>query len=121
MATIIIVDDSDTIRSRLKTVLGETPHEVLEASDGTGGFELVRQRPDAKLVITDHNMPGMDGTQMCRRIRDEVGGFSGTVVMLTTETSFALKSEGKKAGIRYWLTKPIKPPKLLKIVDRLVG
>jgi len=121
VGTIIIVDDSDTIRARLKTMLSQTGHEVLEAPDGHTGLELVRNRPEADLIITDHNMPGMDGTQMCARIRGEVGDFGGTMVMLTTESNQALKSAGKRAGIRYWLTKPVTSPKLLKIVSRLVG
>ena len=94
LSRIIIVDDSDVIRARVRQALAPTGHEVLEAADGLGGLALVRANPDVPLVITDQNMPGMDGTTLTRRIFDEVEGFGGTVLMLTTETSFELSGRG---------------------------
>ena len=103
----------------IKLVLGPAGHQVSEAADGSEGLGKARgQRYD--LVITDLNMPVMNGLEMIRGMR-ALPSFTGVpIVFLTTESDDAVKQEAKAAGATGWITKPFKPEQLLAVVAKLV-
>ncbi len=119
MATILTVDDSPSIRQMIKLVLGPAGHNVIEASDGAEGLEKAKSsRMD--LVITDLNMPVMNGLDLIRALR-KVPSLTGLpIVFLTTESNDTIKQEAKSAGATGWITKPFKPEQLLAVVGKLV-
>jgi two-component system chemotaxis response regulator CheY len=118
MANVLTVDDSPSICPMVKLVLGPAGHNVVAASDGAAG--LAKAKAQAfDLVITDLNMPVMNGMQMIRALR-ALPAFNGVpIVFLTTESDDSLKSEAKSAGATGWLTKPFKPEQLLAVVAKL--
>ncbi|MBN9602562.1 MAG: response regulator [Afipia felis] len=119
MATILTVDDSPSIRQMIKVVLGPAGHNVLEAGDGAQGLETAKSaKPD--LVITDLNMPVMNGLELIKALRKQPSLLGLPIVFLTTESNDATKQEAKAAGATGWITKPFKPEQLLAVVSKLV-
>jgi two-component system chemotaxis response regulator CheY len=119
MATILTVDDSPSIRQMIKVVLGPAGHNVLEAGDGAQGLQQV-QSNKVDLVITDLNMPVMNGLEFIKALRAMPTLVGLPIVFLTTESSDATKQEAKAAGATGWITKPFKPEQLLGVVSKLV-
>ncbi|MDF3864309.1 response regulator [Pseudomonas denitrificans (nom. rej.)] len=116
---ILIVDDSASIRQMLSFTLKSAGYEVDEAVDGKDGLGKA-QRKAYNLVFTDQNMPNMDGLTLIRSLRD-MAGYRGTpILMLTTESSDAMKQQGKSAGATGWLVKPFDPPKLLEVTRKVL-
>lgn len=115
--TILAVDDSLTIRELINFVLGNAGFNVVLAEDGLEGLErLERVKPD--VIITDVNMPRMDGLSFIERIRD--GKARGTpILVLTTESEPALKQRAKAAGATGWIVKPFNPVQLVEAVQRV--
>ena len=119
MATILTVDDSPSIRQMIKVVLEPAGHRVIEAGDGAQGLAKVQAgKPD--LVITDLNMPVMNGLELIRALRKLPNVVGMPIVFLTTESNDAVKQEAKSAGATGWITKPFKPEQLLAVVAKLV-
>lgn len=119
MATILTVDDSPSMRQMIKMALAPTGHNVIEAGDGAQGLTQARtHKPD--LVITDLNMPVMNGLELIRELRKLPSLVGLPIVFLTTESSDATKQEAKGAGATGWITKPFKPEQLLAVVSKLV-
>jgi two-component system chemotaxis response regulator CheY len=117
--TIITVDDAATIRKMVSFTLRGAGHEVLEAQDGSIALNLLQARA-VDLVITDVNMPNMNGIELTRRLRT-LPSFSRTpVLLLTTESDPAKKAEGRAAGATGWIVKPFSQEQLLAIVARLL-
>ncbi|PLX94421.1 MAG: two-component system response regulator [Desulfuromonas sp.] len=113
---IMAVDDSATIRQVLSFTLQGAGFEVTEAEDGQDALEkLVSDPPD--MLITDLNMPRMDGIQLIKEVRQSSWGKFIPILMLTTESQEAKKQEGKAAGASAWLVKPFKPEQLLAIIN----
>ncbi len=119
MATILTVDDSPSIRQMIKIVLEPAGHAVLEAGDGAQGLAKA-QSSKLDLVITDLNMPVMNGLELIRALRKLPAAVGLPIVFLTTESSDALKQEAKSAGATGWITKPFKPEQLIAVVGKLV-
>lgn len=119
MASILTVDDSPSVRQMIKLVLAPAGHKVSEAGDGSEGLARARaERFD--LVITDLNMPVMNGLEMIRGLR-ALPSFTGVpIVFLTTESDDGVKQQAKAAGATGWITKPFKPEQLLAVVSKLV-
>ena len=119
MASILTVDDSPSMRQMIKLVLAPSGHNVVEAGDGSEGLAKARgERFD--LVITDLNMPVMNGLEMIRGLR-ALPSFTGVpIVFLTTESDDSVKQQAKTAGATGWITKPFKPEQLLAVVAKLV-
>ena len=116
---ILIVDDSASIRQMLSFTLKSAGYEVDEAVDGKDGLGKA-QRKTYNLVFTDQNMPNMDGLTLIRSLRD-MASYRGTpILMLTTESSDAMKQQGKSAGATGWLVKPFDPPKLLEVTRKVL-
>lgn len=119
MATILTVDDSPSVRQMIKLVLGPAGHTVLEAGDGAEGLAKAKANP-INMVITDLNMPVMNGLELIRALRQVPTIVGIPIVFLTTESNDALKQEAKAAGATGWITKPFKPDQLLAVVGKLV-
>ena len=117
---ILIVDDSETIRSQLRTLLEEEGYQIIEAEDGTIGLELASSNEDIQLIICDFNMPEMDGITMTKKVK-EIKHFKDLpIFMLTTESTVELKKLGKEAGIMAWIVKPYEPNKLRIIIKKIL-
>jgi two-component system chemotaxis response regulator CheY len=112
---ILAIDDTATLRALLGHCLREAGHEVFEAENGAEGMaRFEAERPE--LIITDLNMPVMDGIEFTRACREHPDGHSTPIVILTTETGQDLKSEGRRAGATAWMVKPFAPDTLLALV-----
>ncbi len=119
MATVLTVDDSPGIRQMIKVVLEPAGHRVIEAGDGAEGLAKAQSgRPD--MVITDLNMPVMNGLEMIRALRKQPTLAGLPIVVLTTESTEAVKQEAESAGATGWITTPVKPEQLLAVVAKLV-
>src|ERR1700740_2328003 len=119
MATVLTVDDSPSIRQMIKVTLEPAGHSVVEAGDGAQGLAQAQaKRPD--LVITDRNMPNINGLELIRALRKLPALTGLPIVFLTTESNDTLKQEAKSAGATGWITKPFKPEQLLSVVSKLV-
>ncbi|BDC82100.1 response regulator [Aeromonas hydrophila] len=117
--TILVVDDSVGIRAAITMTLSSAGFEVIEAGDGEAALIELDQRR-VHLIISDLNMPGMDGMTLLRRVKAQQSTRYLPFIMLTTEDSEQIKREGFEAGARVWLTKPFEPLKLLDDVCKVV-
>ncbi len=118
--TILAVDDSATIRQMVAFTLKGAGYEVLEASDGQDGLEKAKGR-QVSLVLTDQNMPRMDGLTMIRSLRGMPEYRSVPILVLTTESGQDMKARGKAAGATGWLVKPFDPRRLVDVVKKIIG
>lgn len=118
--TILIVDDSFSLRQTLAIALRGSGYDVVEAVDGKDGLAKLDGRK-FNLIISDVNMPNMDGFSFVRAARQLPNYRFTPILMLTTESDEAKKAEGKAAGVRAWVVKPFQPPALLDAVARLVS
>ena len=117
--TVLVVDDSVTIRQMVSYTLKQAGFGVLEASDGQDALErLGVGRVD--LVITDLNMPRLDGIALIRRLRGRPVSKFTPVVMLTTESQESKRQEGRAAGATAWMVKPFHPDKLLSVIAKVL-
>lgn len=118
--TILTVDDSVSIRQMVAFTLKSAGFSVLEAIDGADGLEKARSRP-VNLVLTDQNMPRMDGISLVKALRGLPQYRTTPILMLTTESGDAMKAQGKAAGATGWLVKPFNPQRLLEVVNKVLG
>ena len=117
--TIMIVDDSASVRQVVGIALKGAGYEVLEASDGKDALaKLTGQK--VHLIISDVNMPNMDGITLVKELKKHPNYKFTPVMMLTTESQEAKKAEGQAAGAKAWIVKPFQPPQMLDAVSRLV-
>lgn len=116
---ILIVDDSFSLRQTISLALKAAGYNVVEASDGKDALQKLDGRK-FNLVISDLNMPNLDGLSFVREMKQMPNYKFTPVIMLTTENSEERKQEGKQAGIRAWVNKPFQPPVLLDAVAKLV-
>jgi two-component system chemotaxis response regulator CheY len=121
MAKILVVDDSSTVRDEVAGFLKGAGLDVATAVDGKDGLAKMKADPGIKLVISDVNMPNMDGLTMVEKIRGELGNKTVNVIMLTTESSPAMKERGKAAGIKGWIVKPFKGDAVLETFKKLAA
>ncbi|GAC28500.1 response regulator [Brumicola pallidula] len=119
MTKILVVDDSNSIRDMVSFTLKSAGFETTEAKDGVEGLNKAKAG-NYDLVISDINMPNMDGIALCTELR-KLPSFKFTpILMLTTESSPEMKMRGKTAGATGWLVKPFNPEKLLATIKRVV-
>ena len=116
--TILIVDDSTSLRQIVKMALDGMGYDVLEAADGQAALALLDGR-EIGLVISDLNMPKMNGFEFVKAAKAKTAYRFLTVLMLTTESQTAKKEEGKAAGVKAWMTKPFTPSSLQSAVSKL--
>jgi two-component system chemotaxis response regulator CheY len=119
MKRILTVDDSASVRQMVSFTLRKAGYEVVEAVDGKDGLAKVGSGK-FDLIITDLNMPNMDGIEMMAAIR-KLPGYSFTpMLMLTTESQVERKDAGRKAGATGWIVKPFDADKLIAVMQKLV-
>lgn len=117
--TILIVDDSISLRQVVSIALTNAGYEVIEACDGKDALaKLTGQK--IHLMISDVNMPNMDGISFLKAVREKPSYKFTPVIMLTTEAGEEKKKEGQAAGARAWVVKPFKPEQLLVAVSKLI-
>ena len=117
---ILAVDDSKTMREMVSFTLKGAGYEVVDAEDGQQALERLKGvRVDA--VITDLNMPNMNGYELIRALRADPNYKMAPILMLTTEGDDAKKVEGKAAGATGWIVKPFNPEKLVQVVKKVCG
>ena len=117
--TILIVDDSSSMRQVVSITLKQAGHEVIEACDGKDALtKLAGQK--VHLVISDVNMPNMDGITFVREMKKNAAYRFVPVIMLTTEGSDEKKKAGQDAGAKAWVVKPFQPQQLLAAVTKLL-
>ncbi len=120
MAKILAVDDSASMRQMVSFTLKGAGHDVTEASDGVEALNLAKSSSDFDLVISDINMPNMDGISLIKELR-QLSNFKFTpILMLTTESGAEKKGEGKAAGATGWIVKPFNPDQLLATVGKVL-
>lgn len=117
--TILTVDDSVSIRQMVRFTLESAGYAVVEAEDGCNALERIS--PEIKLIITDVNMPRMDGLTLVKQIRASATNKFTPILLLTTESNEAKKQEAKTAGATGWITKPFRPDQLLAVVKKVLG
>ena len=121
MAKIIIVDDSSTVRDEVAGFLKKSGLDVTTAVDGKDGLAKIKADPGIRLVVSDVNMPNMDGLTMIEKIRSELGLATLNAIMLTTESSPSMKERGRAAGIKGWIVKPFKGDAVLETFKKLAA
>jgi two-component system, chemotaxis family, chemotaxis protein CheY len=119
-ARILTVDDSASIRLTTRVTLTNAGYDVTEAVDGSDGMGKLNAG-QFDLVITDLNMPNMDGLTMIRELRKIPAHMGVPVIFLTTESDGDLRQQAKAAGATGWLTKPFDPENLVKIARKVLG
>ncbi len=120
MATILAVDDSSSMRQMVSFLLKSDGHDVIEAEDGLAALNIAKGK-GFDLVLTDENMPNMDGITLISELR-KLPSFKGTpLLMLTTESAATKKQAGKDAGATGWIVKPFNPEQLLAVIKRALG
>lgn len=118
--TILTVDDSLSMQQILKDTLSDAGYSVITCSNGVEALAAFPKQP-VDMVITDLNMPQMDGITLIARLRQLPAAQYIPIVMLTTESSANKKQEGKQAGASGWITKPFRPDQLVSVAERLLN
>ncbi|HEU4852793.1 MAG TPA: response regulator [Telluria sp.] len=118
--TILAVDDSSSLRQMVAFSLKAAGYNVVEAVDGQDGLDKARLQA-VDLVLTDQNMPRMDGLALIRELRALPDYAKVPILMLTTESSDEMKSKGRAAGANGWLVKPFDPQRLIEVVKKVIG
>ncbi|MFK7977129.1 MAG: response regulator [Halioglobus sp.] len=119
MTSILAVDDSPSMRQMVSHTLKSAGYEVVMASDGVEALEIAK-KSEVNLVLTDVNMPNMDGITLVKRLRELSTYKFKPILVLTTESSQERKMQGKAAGATGWIVKPFDPDQLLATLRRVV-
>jgi two-component system, chemotaxis family, chemotaxis protein CheY len=118
--TIMTVDDSTSVRQMVSFTLKEAGYDVVEACDGKDALNKI-SNASLNMVVTDLNMPNMDGIELIKNIRSNSKYRFIPIIMLTTESQDSKKMEGKAAGATGWIVKPFKPDQLLAVIKKVMG
>jgi two-component system chemotaxis response regulator CheY len=118
--TVLVVDDAMTVRNLAKFALNKGGYTILEAEDGLVGLKTLETNK-VDLIISDLNMPNMNGLEMAKAIKSNPELASIPIFMLTTEASQQVAMQGKEIGIMAWIVKPFVPDKLLAAVQKVIG
>lgn len=116
--TILVVDDSPSIRQVVGIALKGAGYQVIEATDGNDALAKLKGAK-VNLIISDVNMPGMDGISLVKAVKADPATKFMPILMLTTESEASKKQAGKEAGAKAWLVKPFQPNVLLSAVSKL--
>jgi two-component system chemotaxis response regulator CheY len=120
MKTIMTIDDSASVRTMVKFTLSELGFEIVEAVDGEDAMKKLEET-QIDLLITDVNMPGLDGISLIRKVRENSSYRFVPIIVLTTEYHSDKKQEGKEAGATGWIVKPFRPDQLIAVVKKVMG
>lgn len=116
---VMTVDDSSTVRKILRQTLEQAGYEVLEAEDGQDALQVL-DKEAIDLLVTDLNMPNLNGIGLIKELRKIPGRRFLPIIMLTSETEDEIRREGKAAGASGWIVKPFKPEQLLAVVRMIL-
>jgi len=119
MPVILAVDDSPSMRKMVSFTLTGAGYQVVEAVDGVDALEKA-QSQSFDLVLTDQNMPRLDGLGLTRKLRDHPLFKTTPILMLTTESSDLMKQAGRAAGATGWLVKPFDPTRLIEVIKKVI-
>ena len=119
MHSILTVDDSASMRQMVTFTLKSAGFDVVEAVDGQDALDKASGR-GFDLVLTDQNMPRLDGIELIRKLRGTPAFKSTPILVLTTESSDQMKQAGREAGATGWLVKPFNPAKLIEVIRKVV-
>lgn len=119
-ASILTVDDSPSLRMAIRIALTGAGYTVTEAADGLEGLAKSRGTK-FDLIITDQNMPNMDGLTMIRELRKDAAQCGTPIIFLTTESEDSMKQQAKAAGATGWLVKPFVPDQLIRVARKVLG
>ncbi|TWC28178.1 two-component system chemotaxis response regulator CheY [Pseudomonas sp. SJZ079] len=117
--TVMVVDDSSSVRQVVSIALKGAGYEVIEASDGKDALSKLNGQK-IHLMISDVNMPNMDGITLVREVKKLANYKFTPIIMLTTESQESKKKEGQEAGAKAWVVKPFQPAQMLAAVSKLV-
>jgi two-component system chemotaxis response regulator CheY len=117
---ILTVDDSATVRRMVSFTLRGAGYDVVEAEDGVEGLEKASAQ-QIDLVLTDQNMPRMDGLTLIKSLREMPTYRKSPILVLTTESGDDMKARGRAAGATGWMVKPFDPDRLLTVVRKVLG
>lgn len=117
---ILIVDDSPVILNYLEPLLRNSGFTVIPTTDSLEAYSIIKNDPEIKLLITDQNMPGLDGLSLIEKIRNELNNQALIVIIATTEHNAALKKRAKEAKVLAWISKPIDDTTLPQAVIKAV-
>jgi two-component system, chemotaxis family, chemotaxis protein CheY len=118
--TVLVVDDSTSLRQVVGMTLKSQGFEVIEGCDGKDALTKLDGRK-VHLIVSDLNMPNMDGLSFVREVKKMPDYKFVPIIMLTTETDDTLKAQGQAAGLKAWMVKPFKPEQMLAAVNKLVA
>ena len=121
MKKILVVDDSSMIRHVVSKSSKNMGYEVIEASNGEEGLEQLSKNEDVALILSDINMPVMNGMEMISQIKENEKLKFIPIVMLTTETKDELKQQGRDLGVKAWMVKPFNEKTFIKAITKLIG
>lgn len=116
---ILIVDDSTSVRQMVEATLKTARYQVTACKDGQEAFDVCQQKT-FDFVLTDQNMPRMDGLTLIKSLRGLANFQQTPIVVLTTEASDEMKAMGRAAGATGWMVKPFDPTKLLQVVAKVL-
>jgi two-component system, chemotaxis family, chemotaxis protein CheY len=119
--TILTVDDSATVRQLVTFALKSAGYEVMEARDGQDALTKLKEPVALSLVVTDLNMPTMDGIGLIQRLRAHSTYKYVPIVVLTTESEPAKKQAARSAGATAWIVKPFRPEQLVSVIQKVLG
>ncbi len=117
--TIVTADDSASVRQMVSFTLRQAGYEIIEAVDGRDALAKINSAT-VHMLITDLNMPNMDGIELIRQVRAAPSGRYMPIIMLTTESQESKKQEGRAAGATGWIVKPFKPDQLVAVVKKVL-
>ena len=120
MAKILAVDDSASMRQMVSFTLKGAGHDVHEAADGVEALKLADSQSSFDLIISDINMPNMDGITLIKKLREKDKFKFTPILMLTTESGIDKKGEGEEAGATGWIVKPFNPDQLLATIGKVL-
>ncbi|GLS27293.1 response regulator [Marinibactrum halimedae] len=121
MSKVLVVDDSATVRNEVGSFLKNNGIATVLAENGKDGLDKLKADSSIKLIISDVNMPIMDGLTMAEKVRSELGNNTVNIIMLTTESDARMKQRGKDAGVKGWIVKPFKGDAVIGAVKKLLG
>ena len=119
MYSILAVDDSASMRQMVAFTLKSAGYSVVDAVDGQDAWEKAT-KTDFDLVLTDQNMPRMDGLSLTRKLRNNPRFKATPILIQTTESSDEMKQAGRSAGATGWLVKPFDPAKLIEVIRKVI-
>ena len=117
---IMTVDDSTSVRQMVSFTLGDAGYDIVQAVDGKDALDKIGDSTNVDMLITDLNMPNLDGIELIRNVRAQQRHKFIPILMLTTESQEAKKQQGKAAGASGWIVKPFSAEQLVDVVRRLL-